>query len=895
MKKCYFLFLIWFLTFTIGRSQDVLDRKVTIHFENMDLKDALLLLKDKHLYNLTFSSRILPAKRIDRKFRRTPARQILQELLSGTLIHFQWVGKQIVLYPIDLEKEERYFTVSGFIQEAGSKEFLPEAYIQDRISGRFASSNEYGFYSLTLPAGPVDLRYTYFSYELERFSFFLDRNYRINPELNPAITLDSIVVRPKPLPASNGHGESVDFLSPSQIEKIPRLAGEPDIIRTAHFLPGVQTGTDGVGGIFVRGGHSGHNLILIDDVPVYNVSHAAGLFSIFNTSAIRSAKLIKGGFPARYGGRLSSILDIRTKEGNMETLKGEIEAGLLTGRFSLEGPLIRDKSSFFISARRSFLNWYVEREAEKLKREQGEKGTVNYKFYDLNFKLNYRFSQNDKIYLSFYRGVDQFNNNGKTSDVIGFFDAESQLYTYFRYDQSYAEGLDWGNRVGAVRWNHLFSDKLFANTTLTYSNLNLTANNFLSDSLLILQPNLTLARSLDIRQYHSSIEDVGGKVDFTWAPSNSHNVRFGGSATHHRFRPGALSLGGNIYDEEIGDILSNAPITSYEYTFYAEDNFSLGSDTTLRFNIGVHASIMDVKDKVYTGIQPRFSAYWQWSERLGLKLSGGRMLQFLHLLSSSSIGLPTDLWVPSTANIQPEEAWQAAGGFDYSFGVGLQFQLGVEAYYKKMDRLLSFSEGAFYLNNWEENVTSGKGDAYGLEFMLRKSGGRTSGWIAYSLAWSDRQFDKINLGRLYPFRYDRRHDLKLVFYHQVNNWMELSANWVLSSGFAYSLALSEYVFQANADDEVIIVRDYGRKNQYRMPYYHRFDLGVNLKFALDKKRKFKHLIHLGVYNLYNQKNPLYYALRSKYIEKNSEIREIKEAIEVEMLPILPSFSYSIKF
>lgn len=895
-KYCFLLVLTWALALTPGLSQDMLGQKVSIQFSNEELEPALFRLSAETGLNLAFSSEILPDKRIARKFRRTPVRQILQYLLGGTLVRFQQVGNQIVLYRLDPEETPSTFTVSGFLREKDSGEFVIGAYVQDKISGHITFSNEYGFYSLTLPAGTIDLSYTYQAHEMERLSLYLDRDYRLNLELNTSVTLNEIVVVPiDSIPSAvRQQWPGVDDLSPTIIESVPSLAGEPDIIRTTHLLPGVQTGTDGVGGIFVRGGNAGHNLILIDGVPVYNVSHAAGLFSIFNTNAIRTAKLLKGGFPARYGGRLSSILDIRTKEGNKEEVKGELEAGLLTGRFSLEGPLHKEKSSFFISGRRSFLNWYVDRQARKYKEEQGERGSTSYKFYDLNFKVNYTFSEKDRVYLSYYQGVDRFDNSGQATDVIALYDDNLQWFNYFRYDQSYSDGLDWGNKVGAARWNHLFNPKLFANTTLTFSNLNLVANYFSLDSLLLLNPPVTLAKSLDIGRYHSSIEDVGAKIDFNWIPNATHNVRFGGSLTHHRFEPGALSLGESISNEEIEQIFANDRITSLEYALYGEDSFFLGNDSLLYMNVGVHTSLMEVRDKWYVNLQPRFSAYWQWSDRLSLKISGGRMVQYLHLLSSSSIGLPTDLWVPSTNYIRPEEAWQASFGFDQLIGPQRQFKLEVEGYYKKMNNLLSFSEGASFLNNWEDNVTSGHGHAYGLDVMLRKSYGPTSGWLAYSLSWSHRQFERINLGRPYPFRYDRRHSLKLVLNQRLAKWIDFSANWIVTSGFAYSLALSEYMFQAEPDAPPIKVKDFGEKNQYRMPYYHRLDVGFNLNFA-SRNSDLGHQLRLGAYNVYNHQNPLYYNLRSKFIEENNELREVKELIEVQMLPILPSVSYSFKF
>lgn len=890
MKKGIWVVIWLLLTLWSGaaKAQHTLDQRISLRVKNVPLELALLQLIQENDLNLSFANDLLPQKIVSGKFKKQPVSTVLDAFFQHTGIAYREIGDQIVLYrsPLPPPSDKKY-TISGFIEDAETGERLIAASIIDQRSGKGVETNEYGFFSLTVPAGILTLSIYYLGYEPIQQELNLEKNERLRVGLQISLTLPEVEVYATDSSSSNlKSGITTNTFSAEDIEQLPSLGGEPDLIRATHLLPGIQTGADGIGGISVRGGNPEHNLILIDGVPVYNVLHAAGLFSVFNSDAIRSAQLLKGGFPARYGGRLSSVLDIHTKEGNLKKMGGQVEAGLLTLRAYLEGPIVKDKSSFFVSARQSFLNWYLNPLSANEKAKKGEDGETGYRFYDINAKVNYAFSDKDKIYLSFYRGSDNFRNEGARSDSISILRNYSEDTLRFRYDQWYGETLHWGNTVSAFRWNHLFGNKLFANTTLTYSKLWTDVYYGTADSVVYLNRDTTLLKEFEHGFYHSSIEDLGGRIDFDYLWTPSHTLRFGASATQRRFNPGALTYDESTEYLKEGDVQGNQPIASQEYAAYAESNWTPG--TRWSVNAGIHAAILNVQGTKYFSLQPRFSAYWRANERWGFRATAGRMTQFLHLLSNSNIGLPTDLWVPATAKVPPQNAWQASVGMDYSLK-GWEF--GLEGYYKKMSNLLSFSDGAFYLNNWEKNVTTGDGRAYGLEFLLRKTSGQITGWLSYTLSRSDRQFDLVNLGRRYPYQYDRRHDLSIVVQRQLSNAISLNASWVLSTGTAFSFPVSEYIYTL-PNGEVVTVTNYGFKNQFRLPLYHRLDANVRFSF---RTPGLLHTLNVGVYNAYNRKNPLYYDLRTKFIKQGEDLKEIKEVVQVWLLPALPSISYAIRF
>lgn len=871
-------------------AQSPLQQRVDLRLGQTSLENALNTLVLDQNIRLIFDQSLIPAVTVYTDFKKRPVQEVLNQLLSGTAVTYRLDEQHIILERYQPPPSPSVYILSGVLKDAQSGERLIGALIVDSVSQNSAVTNEYGFFAMKLFQGQHQLGFSYLGYQAFGKTYFVKNNQTIEVSLNPSVVnIPLVVVTPKlqgvPLPGFGNYK-----IKGEEVSNLPALLGEPDLIRLLPLLPGVITGTDGVEGIHVRGGSPEQNLILIDDVPIYNVYHAAGVFSVFNSSAIRNAELIKGGFPARYGGRLSSVLNIRTKEGNDRKLSGEASIGMLTARLTLEGPIVKNKCAFFISGRQSFLNWYVKPLSTAYKKNKGEAGAIDYKFHDWNAKVHYKFSLKDAVYLSFYSGSDNFQNDGSLRDTL-LFQGNNQDTLRYRADQAYGEGLSWGNTIGALRWNHVFGEKLFSNTVLTFSKLEVGLGYFTQDSVVNIRSGQTEYRSYAFGKFRSDIRDLGLKTDFEYATTPVQTLRFGLGATRRFFNPGILA-----YDDTQGPVgpatsLGNDPITTSEFNGYLENEWRLKAGR--RINTGVYFADLMVQGKSYWSLQPRLSIFWPLSDYAFLRASAGKMTQYLHLLSSSGIGLPTDIWVPATEQIKPEHAWQTDLGLDLSFQN--LFDFSIEGYYKKMTNLVSFTEGAFFLNNWEENVTIGKGRAYGMEFSLKKEAGRSFGWIAYSLSWADRQFEKIYFGRTFPYKYDRRHDLKLVGAYRVNHWLTLSANWVFSSGFAFSLPLEQY----NVDltdiiypPQVRAVLAYGSKNQYRMPYYHRLDINAKAVFFT---KNIKHQLQLGIYNVYDRKNPLYYDVRTRFVNENYALKAKKEFVQVWLLPFSPSVNYTVSF
>ncbi len=861
-----------------------LNTVVSISFRNANIEEALQGVSERAGIPLSFSPDMLPAKRITGKFLQQPLTTVLNFILEDTGLTYRELGGQIVIYRLSPATERRH-TISGFMQDATSGEPLIGAYIRDKYSAKLAVSNEYGFFSLTLPAGTVWLRFSYIGYDAEEFALELRRDTVLRVGLRSNAVLSEVVVSARENSPESARNSAVP-IEPNDVEIMPALGGEPDVVRALHLLPGVQTGTDGIEGLHVRGGSQGHNLVLIDGVPVYNYSHAAGIFSVFNTAAVRSMRFYKGGFPARYSGRLAAVLDVRTKEGNTQQWQGQADLSALSGRFTLEGPLVRGKSAVFLSGRASLINLYLKPLSQAFKREQNEQGQTLYQFDDLNAKWHHAFSTKDKLYLSLYAGRDQFTNEGFRSRLFSIFEPAFGDTLHVQYDQTYRDAFNWGNVVGSLRWNHLIGNKLFVNTTATYSRFQVNINYENADSILLRKPFLLLGRSINVGQYTSGIEERGLRTDIDYVPAPGHYVRMGAAGALRHFRPGAI-----VYNERNEGNFSqaNAPLAAGEFSVYAEDEWRLGSRWQLHY--GLHWAHWWVERRHYQSAQPRLQVQWQANRTLDVRAAYSRMAQFLHLLSNSDIGLPTDLWVPSTGNIYPEQSTQYEWGMAWRFAPG--FSLEAEVYHKKMRHLLAFTEGAAVLNDWRQNVTAGEGEAYGAEYLLQYRTERAMAWVSYALAYAMRRFERVNLGREFPFKYDRRHDLKVAAAYRLKPWCWLSANWVLSSGFAYSLPLTEFTFQIPGQPSPpVVVPDFGAKNRYRMPWYHRLDLSAHVQW---RSRRLGHSIQVGVYNAYNRLNPLYYNIRTQLENENNQLVTTRQLVQVQLIPIAPSLGYSLRF
>lgn len=770
------------------------------------------------------------------------------------------------------------FTISGYIEDGSTGEKLISANAFDLRSAEGAVSNTYGFYSLTLPKDSVRLEISYIGYESQTVDLLLDRNLTLNFKLESSIELATVEVKSSRSARIEEEVQMSQVEIPiEQIKKLPALFGEVDVLKTLQLLPGVQSGGEGQNGLYVRGGSPDQNLVLLDGVPVYNVSHLLGIFSVFNADAIKNVTLTKGGFPARYGGRLSSVLEINMKEGNMQEFHGEGSVGLISSKLTLEGPIIKDKTSFIVSGRRTYADLLMKPFIRAASNAEGVDFKVKLYFYDLNAKVNHKFNDKHRLYLSAYSGADVFGVN------------------FSEDGDSFEGGIDWGNLISAARWNWQISPKLFANTTLTYSDYQIDIISGFEDT----EPGQ--AKESFSAKYISGIQDVGGKVDFDFIPSPKHYVRFGGAATHHTYKPGALALKASFDDSKLDTLLGSQNETSMEYAIYAEDDFSLGA---FKANLGLHASAFAVDGERYTSLQPRLGLRYLLPKDVALKASFATMTQFINLLTSEALSLPTDLWVPSTAIVKPQQSWQVAAGAAKTLWD--EYEFSIEGYYKSLKNVISFKEGASFLfgfeNDWQEKVTQGDGETYGLEFFVQKKKGRTTGWIGYTLSWNWRQFDEINGGKRYPFRYDRRHDVSVVVSHDFTKRLSGSLAWVYGTGNAVTLQVYGYDAWvrgngANGEQEYwnsSEVGASGEKNAFRMSDYHRLD--ANLEFKKTKKWGEASWV-LSVYNAYWNRNPYFITAETEYTyDDNYNIIDQKTVFkEYSILPIIPSLAYNFKF
>lgn len=770
------------------------------------------------------------------------------------------------------------FTISGYIKDASSNETLIGATVYELEENRGTITNAYGFYSLTLPAGTHQISFSYVGFQSVAKEIELKDNLELNIELSEGTALEEVVVTAEKSGPSR-HEEnrmSVNKISMSKVKSLPVLLGERDVLKIIQLLPGVQSGTEGSSGLYVRGGGPDQNLILLDGVPIYNANHLFGFLSTFNGDAIKSAEIIKGGFPARYGGRLSSILDIRMKEGNMREFHGSASLGLISGKINLEGPLRTDKTSFSISARRTWLDAITTPIQNARVKNGKQTGSGAYHFYDLNAKINHKFSDKNRLYLSAYMGDDKLRFSFEDR-----YEAAEGEEGVARFDNT----LQWGNKIFAARWNLQWSPKLFSNTTLTYSQYNYDLGGKYTSNIRETDP----LRKLEYEYgSESQITDYGAKIDFNFVPSPSHYIRFGGGYTKHEFIPTVIFEKANFEGDSIDIRSGNKPLDADEFFAYIEDDIRIGR--RLKINPGVHFSGFNVGKSNYTSIQPRIAASYLINDKTSIKASYSQMTQFIHLLTNPGLGLPTDLWVPSTERIKPEASTQFAAAITRSLPLGLE--LSIEGFYKTMENLVEYKSGVNVFGSsqgWEDKIEVGDGESYGAEILLEKKEGKTTGWIGYTLSWSNRTFENINDGQPFPYRYDRRHDIGLALTHKFNDRIDVGLVWVYGTGNAFTLATQRYL-QLPTDNGDGTYFPYAleytdKRNNQRMPAYHRMDLSVNLH----KMNKLgKRTWSLGFYNAYNRQNPFAVYVSEDFNNKTT-LRQIS------LLPVLPFVSYNLSF
>ena len=781
-------------------------------------------------------------------------------------------------------------TISGSVKEAGSGELLPgvSVFVQGLKIG--TQTNNYGFYSITLNASEVPtLVFSFVGYKQNVQKIQSLQSQKLNIELIPENRqLDEVKVfadSPQQQKVSETVQMSQVSIPVQQIKELPAFMGEKDVLKVIQLMPGVQKGSEGNVGIYVRGGGADQNLLILDDAPVYNAYHLFGFFSVFNGDALKSVELTKGGFPARYGGRLSSVIEMQMKDGNKEKLQVEGGIGLISSRLVVQGPISKNhRSSFLVSGRRT----YADIPAALFIPAQN--AGSSYYFYDLNAKLNYDFNNTNRLFLSGYFGRDK----GVVADV--------------QTNRTNNAGLNWGNATGTLRWNHIFNEKLFSNVSLIHSAYQFQT--FIENKGASISTNTSVYNL----SYNSSIKDFGAKVDFDFYPNTQHSIKFGGQVTSHRFTPSALV----VADSALNTIKESAVIIdAVESGIYAEDTYRPFSN--LRINLGLRFSSFTTSTVSYTNPEPRISMALTLPHDFAIKASYAKMNQYIHLLSNSGVGLPTDLWVPSTAAVKPERSQQIAFGLAKDLPEkGLAITL--EGYYKKMENIIAYKEGSTFATlsidgpqglaqsqvnvvPFEDKVTAGQGWAYGGEFLIQRKTGRLTGWVGYTLSWIRHQFDELNFGNEFWAKYDRRHDASVVGIYQLKPNITLSATWVYGTGNAITLPDATYrsgykiagvdqagVAAINYRGEFRELPDYGERNSYRAAAYHRLDASIQFR---KKMKRHERTWEFSVYNLYNRRNPYFYDFKS--VNNPATGITTKTLNQYSIFTLLPAISYSFKF
>lgn len=767
------------------------------------------------------------------------------------------------LWPVYAQEQ---FTLSGTVSDGESGETLIGATITAPDLNIGTTTNEYGFYALELPAGDsISVEFSYVGFQPLQRWVSLQSDRLLNVELREGVQLEEVVVKADGFREQLRSSEmSVEKLSPREAKRIPLLLGESDLLKAIQLKPGIPSGTEGAPGLFVRGGGNDQNLIVLDEAVVYNANHLFGFFSTFNTEAVKDLKLYKGGFPAQYGGRLSSVIDVKLKEGNNKKLSGAGGLGLIASRLTLEGPIQPEKSSFMISGRRTYVDLFTRLYNRANTGNPDFDPVPDYYFYDLNTKVNFQLGEKDRLMLSGYFG----------RDVFGFDDDN------FNFD------FDWGNATGTLRWNHLFNNNLFSNTTLTFSNYEYNIENRLTGFSF---------------RVGSNIRDINWKTDFYYALNNRHTLRFGSQATAHFFRIGRLKAGS---DDGRVSFSAGQDFTGLEFGAYLSDELRFGEKLEIQAGLRLSGFLNDGTWVLRP--EPRLSGRFNPDDRWALKASYARMNQYLHLVANSGIALPTDIWYPTTRRILPQSSDQFALGLSFLAGKGLF--LNWEAYYKKLGNQIEFVDGAeLFLNDeLEEEFAIGRGRAYGMEWSVEKKEGRLQGWIGYTLAFVRRgDFRPVAPGASFQQEgyfapvYDRRHDLSLVALYEISRRFSLNATFVYGSGDLRWLPPGRFSFQDTYGGEFkSVVPHYLDRNNYRLPPYHRLDLGVI--YQLNPKWGESELT-LTVVNVYDRRNVFFIFLDPKFRELSDDdgqtfqVPERVSARQVSLFPILPSLTWNFTF
>lgn len=776
----------------------------------------------------------------------------------------------LVTCPAFLNAQQK-FTVSGYVKNSATGEALIGAnvFVKELLKG--SPTNTYGFYSITLPNGTYTLTVTFMGYNEYFKKIDLNKDIKMNISLEEKVFQANEVVISAVKEDQNI--QSTDMgrveIPIEKIKSLPVLFGEVDILKTIQLTPGVKSAGEGSTGYYVRGGGPDQNLILLDEAVVYNAAHLMGFFSVFNADALNNIDLIKAGMPANYGGRLASVLDITMKEGNDKKYHIEGGLGLISSRLTAQGPIVKEKSSFIVSGRRTYADLLM----KPFVNDDSQFKGFEYYFYDLNAKLNYRFSDKDRLFLSGYYGRDDFSLKSP--------------------DGKFDNTIKWGNATASLRWNHLFSNKVFMNSSVVFTDYRFE---------------LGARQDIYLFKLYSGIQDWNMKMDVTYLPSMKHNIKFGIDYTYHIFTPNNATASSEGVPVDLG---KEVKLYSHDGAIYISDDFDLNDrikingglrythfqqvgpfDRYIRNNLNqtIDTIHYDRNKSVaaYNHVEPRIAIRVIADKHSSVKASYTLNYQYIHLVSTTGVSLPTDVWVPCSDLVKPQVGMQYSLGYYRNFFSNL-IEASIEGYYKSMQNQIEYKEGALVednvRNNTDNNFVFGKGQSYGAELFIKKPTGNLTGWIGYTLSWTNRTFPDINGGRAFPAKYDRRHDVSIVVTYLLKKKWTLSAVWVYNTGDAMTLPVARYFIDGN------IINQYSDRNAFRMPSYHRLDLSVT--YLLTKGKRFESNLNLSVYNVYNRKNPyyIYYDITGSVEEMQLDIK----AKQVSLFPILPSISWNFKF
>jgi outer membrane receptor for ferrienterochelin and colicin len=863
MKTQTFLLFLFLLNALLGFSQKNTRPLADVLQELQTKKQLNFIYLDKDVSNIFVNNTIDFDQKIE---------LILPKLLKNNDLAFEVLPKNTYRIFKATVKDAPSVTLSGYIRETNSQEALIGATIFCPQNQKSVATNNYGYYFLSLPASKdsVLIVLNYVGFETKKIRLSLEKDTRLDLEMRLQSTdLQEVVIRAeRPLSQSP---LSVMTIDPKMVKDLPALLGEKDVMKTLQLLPGVQSTNEGSSGLSVRGGGADQNLIILDDMPIYNVSHLFGFFSIFNGDAIKDIQLLKGSFPARYGGRLSSVIDVTMKEGNKEKLQGEGGIGIISSRFTLEGPLKKHKSSFLLSGR----GMYQQLLALPFFKLSGLRNPV-FNFFDLNMKANFQVTNNDNFYISSYLGRDAYGTTGtlyEGTNVAG------------------RESIDWSNRTLSLRWNHIFSSRIFSNFVVGTTNYAFAT-----------RKNQFTNKQLDYDfNTGSKITDGVAKADFTFLATPNNTIKVGTIAQQHFFVPTNIAF----FTKKTTDVNGfNGQLTekkrynALETAFYIENTYK--PTKKIEINTGLRYASYQTKTQTYSAPEPRINLGYAAHEKLHFSASFTRMNQYVHLVSNSGIALPTDLWIPSTDKIKPQRGNQYSLGSSYLFDKqGLTFS--AEAYYKTMNNVVGYREGANFLQlditstkptviDWENLITQGTSKSYGIEFFLQKTTGQLTGWAAYTYAKVQQQFDELNYGRAFAPRQDRRHSLNLVGVYALNKKIKLSATWQFSTGNPVQLPLSVTEIKPHLGTGNQVITEYGARDSYRNPIYHRFDASVQIH---KQKRRFSRYWEFGIFNVYNRLNPVSYSLLQQYDPSTDTTKYLLE--KLSFFTFVPSVSYNFKF